>query len=1084
MSQLQTNINLPSVDSIDGFATTSSVVSIITSMEDELDNFGNAIGNIYNDGDYNNNTPKMINSVGESIGSELIDPAMPFGKTFSNFTESKVLSGSKTAILKLNANTSNSITVQGYNSSNAPTITYNLATNPYSMLPNECYINGRYIVFKDPPYQFSITYDGTYADSLYLEKDGYMPNIIPNLYNPSYSRPTLTIESGKIKVSINNANAIKSESTIDDQYTITLANYLAPFVDPTGNTPCPKAYISAFIYRASTSKFSKLECNNIYVLSPKSYYLDTDESVDLANDLILISIANTTIKEWLLVAIRELENHKHDGMDISSPIRHETLDGLLPSSDNPDIKYAKSIIPNNEHVQYLHREGYTPGDSGAYNNALLGDLLLASINPASLFNNVLSDSNILYFGSTADGHSFKRRAVDKDLLLFSSQNGLSIQYNNSVSSNFGLSILDSKIRSTASALHIEAANGRTVFNNVAGNLQDIEAGVVYAQNVQAAEAVTIANNGDLNIGNISMVHSGTNLTIDGTNSSDKLIFDIDIQGAKAEIVDLDITNINLGNGDKISFIPNIVGQENIYLTSMLNIGAAFNSSKPLYFTGYGKNSGLAFAKKDVSEIYGNIYVASETGLQPTSSDHNTYFESGNADVYFLKDTLTPKAISGVTYEWNGVGAETSSYKPIDSLSNWPKADVHANTINGNKFKFSQYNAISYTGAIQGLNSNKTIINSDNGVLFTRDQSNIYTNAVLNKCDIEVKDVYANNVITSVITSDTSNIANITIPFGGSFTSLGNANFSAPVTINNTLTVGSTLYTSSITNTGNLTTNSMQVAGNISASTLSILNDVAFAGISSVNATFSSVYVGDKIEFSETGKEIRMNNGAITGLQMPSISSPTDVANKGYVDAAIASVGGASSGALATETAARIAADNTKADKNGSSAEVFEVGTAVSANQAVRKEQLDAAISAVSTDAATNAQMLDGTLNTVFATPLVLKDQFAVLRSQEGYIKLPSWMGGIIFMWGKHDGSSANGSIAFTAPSVITAIYSVQATPIYNSNAGNADAAIVQIKSYNTGGFNFATAVEAETDDVFHATSLQFTWFAIGVSATW
>ena len=87
------------------------------------------------------------------------------------------------------------------------------------------------------------------------------------------------------------------------------------------------------------------------------------------------------------------------------------------------------------------------------------------------------------------------------------------------------------------------------------------------------------------------------------------------------------------------------------------------------------------------------------------------------------------------------------------------------------------------------------------------------------------------------------------------------------------------------------------------------------------------------------------------------------------------------------------------------------------------------------------------------------------------------------MWGKHDGSSANGSIAFTAPSVITAIYSVQATPIYNSNAGNADAAIVQIKSYNTGGFNFATAVEAETDDVFHATSLQFTWFAIGVSAT-
>ena len=75
-----------------------------------------------------------------------------------------------------------------------------------------------------------------------------MPNIVPNLNNPSSNRPTLTIESGKIKVELNNANAIKSDVSIDDQYGIVLANYLLPFVDATGNTPCPPSlYFSLHI---------------------------------------------------------------------------------------------------------------------------------------------------------------------------------------------------------------------------------------------------------------------------------------------------------------------------------------------------------------------------------------------------------------------------------------------------------------------------------------------------------------------------------------------------------------------------------------------------------------------------------------------------------------------------------------------------------------------------------------------------------------------------------------------------------------------------------------------------------------------
>ena len=58
MSQLQSNINLPSLESIDGFATLSSISEVIVSTENEIDNIGNAIGNIHQEGDYNHNLPK------------------------------------------------------------------------------------------------------------------------------------------------------------------------------------------------------------------------------------------------------------------------------------------------------------------------------------------------------------------------------------------------------------------------------------------------------------------------------------------------------------------------------------------------------------------------------------------------------------------------------------------------------------------------------------------------------------------------------------------------------------------------------------------------------------------------------------------------------------------------------------------------------------------------------------------------------------------------------------------------------------------------------------------------------------------
>jgi hypothetical protein len=332
-----------------------------------------------------------------------------------------------------------------------------------------------------------------------------------------------------------------------------------------------------------------------------------------------------------------------------------------------------------------------------------------------------------------------------DLHVASSANGLSISYDDTDITNYGLNIAGHKISNVDSDLMINAISGLTIFQNELQQLQNISVNQVLSNTVIANDLVHIANNGAIEIGNISITHDGSDITISGTNNStDKLIIETICDIGTANIVNLNISTMNLEGNDKIKFLPSI-GVIDTFLAPLASGGAKFNSAKPLAFTGVGKNTGLSLTNGASTEVYTNIYTSSENGLIPTNSDHNTYFETGTQDIYFLQDTTDDKTVDGTLYAWNDSGTAGTN---VTNLKNWPKSNVYANTLNGNKFKLSQYNAMSYTGTLQGLNSNKTIINADNGVLFTRDQSNVYGVGSLNKCDIEVKDVYAHNTITS------------------------------------------------------------------------------------------------------------------------------------------------------------------------------------------------------------------------------------------------------------------------------------------------------------------------------------------------
>jgi hypothetical protein len=72
-------------------------------------------------------------------------------------------------------------------------------------------------------------------------------------------------------------------------------------------------------------------------------------------------------------------------------------------------------MPGNDHPQYLHREGYRQEDPGTYNNALIGDLFVASKyngdgeDNGSFFSNLDGDSNAIIFGDANDGQKIYRR---------------------------------------------------------------------------------------------------------------------------------------------------------------------------------------------------------------------------------------------------------------------------------------------------------------------------------------------------------------------------------------------------------------------------------------------------------------------------------------------------------------------------------------------------------------------------------------------------------------------------------------------------------------------------------------------------
>lgn len=156
-----------------------------------------------------------------------------------------------------------------------------------------------------------------------------------------------------------------------------------------------------------------------------------------ANGLSLI-IVGTNITKTVTNLVKSFLNHSHSDSNSlpGIPVPHSKLTGLFEPVVS-GVTYVNSQLDNDDHPQYFHRGGAQVARD-RYNNAILGDVILGSIDSTNNYQNTLNNSRAIYFGangSSAAGYlsfdfadpitsrnslTLKTRTTDKDIVIHAS----------------------------------------------------------------------------------------------------------------------------------------------------------------------------------------------------------------------------------------------------------------------------------------------------------------------------------------------------------------------------------------------------------------------------------------------------------------------------------------------------------------------------------------------------------------------------------------------------------------------------------------------------------------------------------------
>lgn len=782
MSNYKDLYDKPTVLSNDSVVSTESVEAINDKTDLGFVQVSDVLGNLHGKGDGINvveDSELKINTVSATIGdASKISAEKPFGSYFSNYSQNFNDITRKDFTLDLVPDIGGAIVIA---SPSDPSITWNrvLGAQDFSDI-GDFTVDGRNLIFyKQPSGAFTIQYDGIFPVFGTEFSNGYRPNVYPSpelLEAHPELRPELAFNgNGRYKITFTKTNKNNRLEIFGSNLNLGFNPILLNYISSSSYIPVPQEYISIWVKREDEDYFSKMECINIFIMSDYEVEIDTEEAIDLQNDTLILVLSNVSITDMLQATTELLFKHNHDQHSITSQINHAALQGLIPVSDKTGVLYGGSLIKGNDHPQYLNREGYNPLDVGTQGNGMVGDLAMLSTDPASAFNNILADSNRIFFGSSSNGVSLKYKASSDALLVYSAANGLELETYDPIGSqgknSFCLSLNGHQLFNYKIAgvpyLSIGSSSKKIRFSNNAGDeLADIIVNKVSTDDAEIAGDAVVTDSGSIIISEIKFAHDALvpGLEVTSANPAKKIsvvpettFADINIILGEATTFKI-LTQFVLPTNAKLAFGGDLELATNYLEVATVGTETTLQLVSEVGFRikNTGRRKGLNLGDT-ITDEYASLYAAASGGAGSTPSDSDVYLESHLGGIYMLKSTNKDHVQDDRIYRWK----TGSPDERVDNLKEWPRSNLFAgigsfryvnvglsNLTEKKGVQFGLSNSIYVTGPGTACPTGWMVLESQNGVVLVNSSSDATDCSSLSYNDLTAGDIQSFGSIIS------------------------------------------------------------------------------------------------------------------------------------------------------------------------------------------------------------------------------------------------------------------------------------------------------------------------------------------------
>lgn len=654
--------------------TQQGTIDAINKLVESGNNTNRDIGDVNN---YSGKSESLNGTLAGTIGNgEKLAPQIPFGETITDFTESFSGSSSHDFVLTLTPLTDVTITAQGgksYEKVDKSTMTND---SHYS-------IEGRRLNFyKNPEGQFSVTYKGKFPSFPGYEK--YTTNTYPNISNVAEGKQPKSevqkLDNTTYSVTIKPTTKV-GDVNIPNGLQPALPDKVRQYVDPNGAKEANPSDVSVWV--KSDDRYQRVADAVVYLLSDSTFKFKTQMSLP-ANPEVVLYVNGWTISDGIGLLYKLFSSHAHNGEDPSALLSHSKLVDLIADryvQGQPGFGVSKH--KGDDHPHYFHRDGYTPDNPGNFNNAILGDVLIGSTNPGDLYNNVLDNSHKLFFGSVSTGASLMYDKDFQGIKLFGTNSGLKINTHGlpSEEKNLYATAIEfdgNKLYSTGdkgdakNTLHIRAKDGLVKVSKTDEELASIEAKAINVQDGTVSGTLATKGTGGIKVAKVDFrSNDGNKVEVTSEDAEASVEFKVPTSFEKLAAKSFNPTAIGIYGDGAIKF-----GDENANSIKSVEGTATITGKKPLTIEESGKNTGIRYQRQE-GLPFANVYVAAENGGQATQTDHDTYFETGAGDLYFLKDTTKVNSVLGTKYGFGELAKDGATR--VDNLTLMPRANIFAGT---------------------------------------------------------------------------------------------------------------------------------------------------------------------------------------------------------------------------------------------------------------------------------------------------------------------------------------------------------------------------------------------------------------------